>query len=202
MKKKALAIMAAAAMTLQASNIAVRVVINDNQAFTATIDDSETDQALVAMLPLTLTMNELNGNEKYAYLNTTLPTSTYKPGTIHAGDLMLWGNNCLVLFYETFSSSYNYTRVGSLDDPTGIAQAVGSGNITVRFELLEDETLLGDVNGDGEVSITDVTTLVDHLLGSTPATFDADAANVNHDGDISIGDVTALVDIILDNERG
>ena len=79
-------------------------------------------------------MNELNDNEKYHYLSTSLPTAAYQPGTIHAGDLMLYGNNCVVLFYETFNSSYSYTRLGAIDDHSGLAAALGSGNVSVRFE--------------------------------------------------------------------
>ena len=79
-------------------------------------------------------MNELNGNEKYHYLSSSLPTAAYQPGTIHAGDLMLYGNNCVVLFYETFNTSYSYTRIGAIDNPSGLASALGSGDVSVRFE--------------------------------------------------------------------
>ena len=78
-------------------------------------------------------MNELNGNEKYLYLSTSLPTAAYQPGTIHAGDLMLYGNNCVVLFYETFYTSYSYTRIGAIDNPSGLASALGSSDVSVRF---------------------------------------------------------------------
>ena len=94
-------------------------------------------------------MNELNGNEKYHYLDSSLPTNSYQPGTIHAGDLMLYGNNCVVLFYETFNSSYSYTRIGSIDDPSGLAAALGSGNVSVRFEKAET-TDLTPVHSPGE----------------------------------------------------
>ena len=53
----------------------------------------------------------------------------------------------------------------------------------------------GDVNGDGNVSITDVTALIDLLLGSD--SISNQAADCNQDGDISITDVTALIDFLL-----
>ena len=109
-------------------------VIVGTKTFTATLADSETGRAFAQLLPMTLPMTELNGNEKYHYLDSSLPTDSYRPGTIHAGDLMLYGNNCVVLFYETFSSSYSYTRIGSIDDPSGLAAALGTGNVSVRFE--------------------------------------------------------------------
>jgi len=196
MKKMMAMILGLAAMPMMAAEVPIRVVINDQVAYNATLADNEATASFVERLPLTVTMDELNGNEKYSYLDFSLPTSTYKPGTIHAGDLMLWGNNCLVLFYETFSSSYSYTRLGALDDPSGLADAVGTGDITVRFELVK-QSQLGDVNGDGETNISDVTALVDHILGNESQNFDASAADMNGDSEIDIADVTHLVDNIL-----
>ena len=126
-------IFAISTMTLMAQT-PINIIVG-SKTFTATLADSETGEAFAALLPLTVTMNELNGNEKYHYLSTSLPTAAYQPGTIHAGDLMLYGNNCVVLFYETFNSSYSYTRLGAIDDPSGLASALGSGNVSVRFEL-------------------------------------------------------------------
>ena len=50
----------------------MRITIADT-TFIATLEDNATTRALVEMLPLTLQMNELNGNEKYHYLPTSLP---------------------------------------------------------------------------------------------------------------------------------
>ena len=126
----------------------INVVIG-SKTFTATLADSETGEAFAALLPLTVTMNELNGNEKYHYLSSYLPTAAYQPGTIHSGDLMLYGNNCVVLFYETFNSSYSYTRLGAIDNPSGLAAALGSGNVSVRFEFgTTTENLIPKVQSD------------------------------------------------------
>jgi hypothetical protein len=114
-------------------NEQIRIIIG-NASFTATLEDNATAKAFKASLPITVNMTEQAGNEKFYYLPTALPTSTVTPGTIFAGDLMLWGNSCLVLFYETFSSPYSYTRIGKIDKPSGLSAAVGDRNITVTFE--------------------------------------------------------------------
>lgn len=103
--------------------------------FTATLSDNKTAAAFKARLPLTVNMTELNGNEKYADLSDHLPTNASNPGTIQTGDLMMYGSGTLVLFYKTFSTSYNYTRLGHIDNPSGLAAALGVGDTTVKFEL-------------------------------------------------------------------
>lgn len=105
----------------------------DGTTFSVTMEDNPTARTFASLLPLTLRMSELNGNEKYAYLDRDLPTGVARPGTIHSGDLMLYGANCLVLFYKTFSSSYSYSRIGRVDDPAGLAGALGAGDVTVTF---------------------------------------------------------------------
>lgn len=108
------------------------ITIN-GQAFPATLYDNETAAALKEKLPLTLDMSELNGNEKYYYLPFSLPVNAGNPGQIHAGDLMLYGSDCLVLFYESFPTSYRYTPIGRIHDPSGLANAVGPGGVRVVF---------------------------------------------------------------------
>lgn len=106
-----------------------------SKTFIATLEDNATAAALKALLPMTVTMSELNGNEKYFRLARNLPTNSSNPGTIQTGDLMIYGSNTLVLFYKSFPTSYDYTRLGRITDTTGLAAAVGSGGATVTFEV-------------------------------------------------------------------
>lgn len=111
-----------------------KINININGTnYTATLEDNDTTRAFIKLLPLELNMSELNGNEKYYYLNNSLPSNSQYVGSINNGDLMLYGNECLVLFYESFKTSYSYTRLGKIDDPSSLKSVVGKENITISF---------------------------------------------------------------------
>ena len=99
--------------------------------FAITLADNAAARAFAAQLPLTLDMSELNGNEKHAELRTPLPANASRPGTIRNGDLMLYGANTVVVFYETFDSSYAYTRLGRVDDPADLPQVLGRRGVRV-----------------------------------------------------------------------
>jgi hypothetical protein len=112
----------------------MRITIGSS-TFRARLYDNATATAFKGMLPMTVNMSELNGNEKYFDLPVNLPTNASNPGTIQTGDLMIYGSNTLVLFYKTFSTSYSYTRLGRINDTKGLASAVGSGRVTVTYKL-------------------------------------------------------------------
>lgn len=101
--------------------------------FVITLADNEAARAFTSLLPLTLDMEELNGNEKKKELPEPLPTSVSRPGKIHTGDLLLWGARTVVVFYQTFDSPYSYTPLGRIDDPVGLTQALGRGDVRVVF---------------------------------------------------------------------
>ena len=104
--------------------------------FSAQLEDSDTARALLERLPLSLPMEELHGNEKYGYLESPLPTHPFLPGSIRAGDLLLYGEDCLVVFYEGLPDSpYSYTALGHIENPEGLAGALGNGSVTVRFTV-------------------------------------------------------------------
>ncbi len=105
--------------------------------FAITLADNAAARAFAARLPLTLEMTDLNGNEKYADLSESLPMDAHRPGTIHHGDLMLYGPNTIVVFYDTFRSSYAYTRLGRINAASGIAEVVGRRTIRITFSKVQ-----------------------------------------------------------------
>ena len=96
-------------------NNSMKVII-DNQEYTINLEDNKTTKELIKKLPLEINMSDLNNNEKYYYLDFNLPTLPSNPKTIHSGDVMLYQNNCLVIFYKTFDTSYTYTKIGHIDN--------------------------------------------------------------------------------------
>ncbi len=87
-----------------------------NQTYTLNLLDNATTQALIKLLPLDIEMQELNGNEKYYYLPDSLPTAAYRPQEIKRGDVMLYQDNCLVIFYQDFTTNYSYTPIGHIEE--------------------------------------------------------------------------------------
>ena len=76
-----------------------------------------------------------------------------------------------------------------------------AGSVTayadVAGEVTAPTVLIGDVNCDGNVNISDVTALINYLLSGDASPFDRLAADVNTDGNVNISDVTALINLLL-----
>ena len=118
-----------------AEEMKIKITVN-NQVFSATLQDNPTTQYLMKMLPLDLMITELNGNEKYhQFSGKSFPSNSSVVKNIHNGDLMLFGNNYLVIFYKDFSqSSYAYTPMGKIDNPKYLAKILGRSNVKVKIE--------------------------------------------------------------------
>jgi len=95
--------------------------------------DNKTARALLKKAPVKYKMSELNGNEKYKYLKYSLPMREQKVTRIKAGDIMLYGSDCLVIFYKSFSTPYSYTKIGRIRNTKGLKKAAGKGRVTVRI---------------------------------------------------------------------
>ena len=103
--------------------------------FSATLEKNEAVSALVEMMresPVVIQMSDYSGFEKVGSLGTSLPTSNSQT-TTQAGDIVLYNGDQIVIFYG--SNSWNYTRLGYIDDLTGWEEALGRGDVTVIFSL-------------------------------------------------------------------
>lgn len=89
-------------------------------------------------------------------------------------------------------SYYRYGPNGKIDAMAGARHILGLD--------VEEPVLIGDINGDGKVSMADLTLLIDYVLGYELDTFNIEAADIQGDGRISIADVSSLIDMVLELE--
>ena len=92
------------------------IITINNKEYEIILEDNPTTNKLMELLPIDIKMSDLNENEKYVYLNDTFPTDEKPVKDINKGDVMLYGDNCLVIFYKSFKTSYSYTRIGHIKD--------------------------------------------------------------------------------------
>ena len=104
----------------------IKVTVNGSVFEAKIYNDSPCAQQLLSKFPLTVTMNEFNGNEKYYRFSESFSSNPENVGSINSGDIMLYQSDYLVLFYETHNTSYTYTRIGYITDATGLKEAVGT----------------------------------------------------------------------------
>ena len=115
--------------TVEKVSDTVKVFINDKE-YKLNLYDNETADSLVKLFPLEVNMKTLSENEVYVYLDDKLPTNSSNPKNITAGDVMLYGDDCLVIFYKTFNTSYRYTKIGHIDN----LPIINEDTVTVRIE--------------------------------------------------------------------
>lgn len=101
------------------------------------------------------------------------------------------GSSVFYLYSNNYVGRTLYVPFGSL------SAYQADENWSQFFEtIVEMERVTGDINGDGNIAINDVTNLIDMLLGGDELPAWAD---VNGDGNVTIADVTALIDMLLGN---
>ncbi len=102
--------------------------------------------------------------------------------------------------YRTIASSCEFG--GLIDGETGTSTKYNYLNgILDFFEIEENAPLIGDINGDGEIVVTDIIMIVRFILGDdTPDELEFLAADINQDTNIDILDITILINIILNIE--
>lgn len=99
------------------------------------LDEGEASRALASVMPFSLTMQDLNGNEKYVYLEQSLPADQNVSGRIEKGDVLLYGDSCIVVFYESFDTSYLYTRIGRVTNMDALEEIRTPQEVDVYFEV-------------------------------------------------------------------
>ena len=112
----------------------VNVVINiNNKSYKVNLEENSTVDEFIKMLTKEFNMKELNGNEKYVNIDKNLPTETYFPKHIKAGDIMLFGDNCVVVFYKSFDTTFGYTKIGHVNN----IEDLGKEDIVIKFDVVE-----------------------------------------------------------------
>lgn len=109
-----------------------------DRTFTAILENNAAADALAEMMkkkPVVIRMSDHSGFEKVGALGKSLPADNSQI-TTEPGDIVLYQGNQIVIFYG--SNSWNYTRLGRIDDLTGWEEALGSGDVTVTFSMEEN----------------------------------------------------------------
>lgn len=106
-------------------------------SFTATLVDNSTTKALKEMLakgPITIDMRDYGDMEKVGSLGTNLPRNDEQI-TTEPGDLILYQGNAFVIYYAP--NSWNFTRIGKIDDVTQeeLKEALGNGDVKGTLSL-------------------------------------------------------------------
>lgn len=111
------------------------IITIKNKKYEAILYDNSTTKELIKKFPITITMSDLNGNEKYYNFSKSFSTSSENVANINKGDIMLFGDNCLVIFYKSFSTRYRYTKLGYIKNLEDLENSLGKGDINITFEI-------------------------------------------------------------------
>lgn len=133
---------------------------------------------------VTIDATEMNGMIQRG----TIVTATVIPdeGNVIADVTVTTANGDVVeVIVDDENGTYSFAMPGS--DVT----------VSVTFVVPEPPIEIGDVNGDHELSIADVTDLINYLLTGEDEGINTDAADCNHDQEVGIADVTALINYLL-----
>lgn len=139
--------------------------------------------------------NNSNGHVKYK-------NKTYTDND----DVLIVDTNSNIEIEIVPKENYHITSIKLDDTPIQFdnqSTSINLYNVNDNHSLWIEygRALLGDVNGDSSISITDVICIVSHVLNKTPDVFVPSAADINKDGEITITDAVSLMDIILGKQN-
>jgi len=111
------------------------------------------------------------------------------------------GNTGEILYIEAVAGKQNGTYTATVADavlsPTSNGVPTVSPSVKISVNVTGGTTASGDINADGQVNVTDVTALINRVLGT--ASYSDAVCDLNGDGVVNVSDVTALINIILSN---
>ena len=113
---------------------ALKLTVGDHELQAAFADNSSAEafRELLAQGPLTIEMEDYGGFEKVGPLGTTL-TRNDASITTQPGDVILYQGNQITIYYGT--NSWSFTRLARIDDPSGLREKLGDGEVSVTFSL-------------------------------------------------------------------
>ncbi len=135
----ALAVIVIATAAAQPNTMKIRLTLDNGKAITATLIDSETTRDFVSLLPLTLTMNDLFGREKFFHLSRAISEGGKRTRTYEVGDVIYWspGPDVAVYYRHDGQSipSPGIIAIGKID--SGVEALDVPGSVRAMIELIK-----------------------------------------------------------------
>jgi len=116
-----------------------RITLSFNgHTYTATLSDNSSAEAFAELLkggPLTVSAHDYGDFEKVGSLGTALPRNDEQI-TTSPGDIILYQGDQITVYYAR--NSWSFTRLGRIDDPAGLREALGDGDVDITFQLADN----------------------------------------------------------------
>ena len=110
----------------------IRTIINDI-TFNTTVENNLSAKEFLEILPLSIYMEKEKESYVY-YIEYKLDKNETIPKELNAGDILLEGNNKIVLVIATNSNKNKYTKLASIDNPDNLELILGINEKPIRFE--------------------------------------------------------------------
>src|SRR5437867_11749426 len=135
----ALAVIVIATAAAQPNTMKIRLTLDNGKAITATLVDSETTRDFLSLLPLTLTMNDLFGREKFGHLPRAISEGGKRTRTYEVGDVIYWSPGPDVAVYYRHDGqpipSPGIIVIGKMD--SGVEALAVPGSVRLMIELIK-----------------------------------------------------------------
>lgn len=116
---------------LEKNTIEIKI---EDKIFKATLLDNQTSKAFIKKLPLTITMEDYNQNEKFYRFSEKFPVDPTKIENIKTGDIVFYETNFFVIFYEDFKTQYAYTPIGTINNISGLKEILKKNKVIVELK--------------------------------------------------------------------